>query len=73
MPAFVLGDFLRTLPGLPLALALLTVAVVITWRVLERRERAYQEELERERLRSAALQRARLEALTRMRNDKGAA
>lgn len=75
MPAFVLGDFLNTLPGLPMALALLTVAVVVTWRVLERRERAYQEELDRERQRIASLERARFEAITRIRttHDKGAA
>lgn len=71
MPAFHISDFLHTLPGLPLALALLTVAVVVTWRVLERREREYQEELERTRLRSEALQRARMEALTRITTNHG--
>ena len=76
MPAFVLSDFLDTLPMLPLACAFVTVAGITAWRVLERRERAYHAERERDRLRTAALERARLEAVARIsaaHRGKGAA
>lgn len=76
MPPFVFADFLATLPTLPLALAFVAVASVTAWRVLERRERAYQE-VQRDKLRTAALERARLEAVARIsanhRSGKGAA
>jgi len=75
MPPFVFSDFLATLPALPLALAFIAVATVYTWRVLARRERTYQEQTQRERLRAAAMQRAQFEAISRIRanHDKGAA
>lgn len=75
MPAFVLSDFLATMPTLPVVLAFIAVATVYTWRVLERRERAYREQTQRDRLRAAALDRARFEAIARIRanHDKGAA
>lgn len=65
MPPFVFADFLATLPTLPLALAFVAVASVTAWRVLERRERAYQE-VQRDKLRTAALERTRLEAVARI-------
>lgn len=75
MPPFVFSDFIATLPTLPLALAFVAVASVTAWRVLERRERAYQEQTQRERMRAAAMQRAQFEAISRIRanHDKGAA
>lgn len=77
MPPFVLSDFIATLPTLPLALAFVAVASVTAWRVLERRERAYQAEVQRDKLRTAALERARMEAIARIsanhRSGKGAA
>jgi len=75
MPPFVFSDFLATLPALPTTLAFIAVAAVYTWRVLERRERAYQEQTQRERMRAAAMQRAQFEAISRIRanHDKGAA
>lgn len=75
MPPFVFSEFLATMPTLPLALAFVTVAGVVTWRVLSRRERDYRAQVQRDRLRMAALERARFEAITRIRanHDKGAA
>ena len=75
MPPFVFSDFLATLPALPVVLASIAVATVYTWRVLARRERTYQEQTQRERLRAAAMDRARFEAIARIRanHDKGAA
>lgn len=76
MPAFVLSDFLATMPTLPLALAFVAVAGVTAWRVIERRERAYQAEVQRDKLRTAALERARMEAIARIsanHHGKGAA
>ncbi len=75
MPPFVFADFLATMPTLPVVLAFIAVATVYTWRVLERRERAYQEQTQRERMRAAAMQRAQFEAISRIRanHDKGAA
>jgi len=71
MPPFVLSDFLATLPVLPTTLAFIAVATVYAWRVLERRERAYQEQTQRERMRAAAMDRARFEAIARIRANHG--
>lgn len=77
MPPFVFSDFLATLPALPTALAFIAVAGVYAFRVMGRRERAFHAERERDRLRTAALERARMEAITRIsanhRSGKGAA
>lgn len=75
MPPFVFADFLATMPTLPVVLAFIAVATVYTWRVLERRERAFHAQQQRDRMRAAAMQRAQFEAISRIRanHDKGAA
>ena len=77
MPPFVFADFLATLPALPTTLAFIAVAGVYVFRVMARRERAHADLAQRERLRSAALERARFEAIARIsanhRSGKGAA
>jgi hypothetical protein len=68
MPAFHLSGLLDAITAdpLPATLAFLTVCTVVTWRVLAKREAAYQEQVARERMRSAALERARMEAISRI-------
>jgi hypothetical protein len=76
MPPFVFADFLATLPALPTTLAFIAVAATYAFRVMARREQAHAEFAQRERMRSAALERARLEAIARIsanHHDKGAA
>ena len=76
MPPFVFSDFLATMPTLPVVLAFVAVAGVYAFRVLSRREREREERVA-DRLREAARERARMEAITRIsanhRSGKGAA
>ena len=74
MPPFVFADFLATMPTLPVVLAFVAVAGVYAFRVLSRRERE-REALLADRLREAARERARMDALLRIsaNHGKGAA
>ena len=74
MPPFVFADFLATMPTLPVVLAFVAVAGVYAFRVLSRREREREERVA-DRLREAARERARMDALLRIsaNHGKGAA
>ena len=68
MPAFELSGLLDAIAAdpIPAVLAFIALATVTTWRVLARREREYHEQRERDRMRRASLERARLEAVARI-------
>ena len=74
MPAFVLSDFLATLPTIPTLLAWIAVSACYVFRLLSRHERE-REALLADRLREAARERARMDALLRIsaNHGKGAA
>lgn len=68
MPTFTLSGLLDAIAAdpLPAVMAFIVLATVTTWRVLARREREYHEQRERDRMRRASLERARMEAVTRI-------